>query len=161
MNKAVFLDRDGLINKKAPEHCYIKSWDEFNFIPGVISSIRRLNELGFLVIVVTNQAGIGRGLMTEEDLKEIHQKMISEIEQNGGRIDAIYYCPHLPEEGCDCRKPAPGMVLRAAEDFNIDLESSILVGDSLTDIQCGVAAGVGLNILTQSLKEIIGKLQEH
>jgi len=92
--KCVFLDRDGAINKKAPEGDYIKNWSEFKFLPGVKEAIKRLNKASFLVIVITNQRGIAKGLMTEEDLKDIHTKIIEELKKSGARIDGIYYCPH-------------------------------------------------------------------
>ena len=148
MRRAVFLDRDGVINERMPEGRYVTCWEEFKLLPGAAEAIRKLNDLGFLVVIVTNQRGIAKGLYTEEDLEEIHERMKREIERiSGGRIDAIYYCPHERDENCPCRKPKPGMVLRAAEEMGIDLASSYLIGDSPTDIECGRAAGVGFNIL--------------
>jgi len=147
MRCAIFLDRDGVINEKMPDGQYVTRWEEFHFLPGVAEAIRAFNDMGFLVVVVTNQRGIAKGLYTEEDLEGIHRKMCEEIEQAGGRIDAIYYCPHDIHENCNCRKPRPGMILKAAEELGIDLTSSYLIGDSITDIQCGKEAGVGVNML--------------
>jgi len=141
MNKAVFLDRDGVINRKPAPHDYVKKWSEFEFIPGIEKLIKRVNEKGYLVIVVTNQRGIARGLMAKRDLEEIHRKMKEELKKKGAKIDAIYYCPHDVEDNCNCRKPKPGMILKAAKDFNIDLADSIAIGDSGPDIMAGKAAG--------------------
>jgi len=127
----------------------VTRWEEFHFLPGVAEAIRAFNDMGFLVVVVTNQRGIAKGLYTGEDLEGIHRKMCEEIERAGGRIDAIYYCPHDIHENCNCRKPRPGMILKAAEELGIDLTSSYLIGDSITDIQCGKEAGVGVNMLVR------------
>jgi len=139
--RAVFLDRDGVINKKAPEGDYIKSWDEFEFLPSVKTAIRKLNENGFLVIIVSNQRGIARGLMTEEDLKEIHRKMKEELAEVRAVIDGIYYCPHDLDDHCNCRKPKPGLLLKAAREHDIDLGRSWMVGDHESDIEAGKRAG--------------------
>jgi len=135
--KCVFLDRDGVINKKAPEGDYIKNWSEFKFLPGVKEAIKRLNKAGFLVIIVTNQRGIAKGLMTKEDLEDIHSKMIKELKKSGVRINSIYYCPHDEKDNCNCRKPKSGMFLRAKEDFEIDFTKSWVIGDSIADIEAG------------------------
>jgi len=135
--KAVFLDRDGVINK---EKNFVTSWEEFEFIDGIFENIKKLNKAGFLVIVVTNQSGISRGFYTEETLKEIHDKMIKIMENNGAHIDDIFYCPHY-DDNCSCRKPNPGMILEAAKKYNIDLSKSWVVGDSERDIEAGRRAG--------------------
>jgi histidinol-phosphate phosphatase family protein len=108
---------------------------------GVGRSIRRLKEAGFLVIVVTNQSGVGRGFFTESKLSEIHEKMREDLAKDGARLDAVYFCPHLPEEGCECRKPNIGMVLQALEDFDIDLSSSYVVGDSEREMELAQRIG--------------------
>lgn len=149
MRRAIFLDRDGVINEKMPDGRYVTRWEEFKFLPGVAEAIKAFNDMGFLVVIVTNQRGIAKGLYTEEDLREIHRRMCRRIERAGGRIDAIYYCPHDIHENCNCRKPKPGMILKAAEELKIDLPSSYLIGDSITDIQCGKKAGVGINMLVR------------
>ncbi len=135
----VFLDRDGVINEKMPEGDYVKDWSEFSFLPGVFKAIKMLKENGFLVTVITNQRCIARGIITERKLKEIHKKMLCEIRKFGGEIETIHFCPHDVSDGCGCRKPKPGMILRAIEDFRannieVDLEKSYVVGDSEKDI---------------------------
>ena len=139
--RAVFLDRDGVINKKAPEGDYVKNWDEFRFLPGVKKAIRKLNEKGFLVIVVSNQRGIAKGVMTEDDLKEIHARMKEELRKEGAVINGIYYCPHDIKDHCDCRKPKPGLLLRAAREHDVDLRRSWMIGDRESDIEAGKRAG--------------------
>jgi len=145
--KCVFLDRDGVINKKAPEGDYIKNWGEFKFLPGVKEAIQRLNKADFLVIVITNQRGIAKGLLTEKDLKDIHTKMIEELKKSGAKIDGIYYCPHGEKDNCNCRKPKIGLFLKAKEDFNIGMNKSWLIGDSKSDIIAGQKAGCKTIIL--------------
>jgi len=140
-HRAVFLDRDGVINKKAPEGDYIKSWGEFELLPGVGRAIKKLKENGFLVIVASNQRGIAKGVMTEDDLKEIHIKMKEKFAKEGALIDEIYYCPHDIKDHCGCRKPEPGLLLRAAREYDIDLSESWMVGDSESDIEAGRKAG--------------------
>jgi D-glycero-D-manno-heptose 1,7-bisphosphate phosphatase len=163
--KAVFLDRDGVINKRAKEHEHIKSWGEFEFLPNVAETIRELNK-EFLVVMISNQGGIAKGVMSEQDLEEIHSKMETELKKNGARIDKIYFCPHADNDNCSCRKPMPGMLLRAAEELNIDLADSFMVGDSISDIKAGKSAGcktilinnsknVGADYVISSLSEIM------
>ena len=139
--KTVFLDRDGVINQNPPDWGYVRTWEEFDFIPNAQKAIRDLAENGYRVIVVTNQAGIGRGLFSEESLKDIHCRMVAGIRKAGGSIDAVYYCPHHPHAGCECRKPKPGMLTRAAREHNIELPNAYLIGDSTTDIEAGQRAG--------------------
>ena len=134
----LFLDRDGVINIKI-ENQYISQFSDFIFIPGVLFAIRDLSVLFKRIIIVTNQQGIGKGLMSEEDLNLLHKKMIFNIQDAGGRIDKIYYCPHLESEGCKCRKPKAGMLEEAFCDFpSIDISNSYMVGDSDSDIQAGM-----------------------
>ena len=139
--KTVFLDRDGVINRNPPNKGYVRRWSEFAFIPNARKAIRELTQNGYRIIVVTNQAGIGRGLFSEADLKAIHARMVSEITETGGRIDAVYYCPHAPDAGCACRKPKPGMLIRAKCEHNIELSNAYLIGDSTTDIEAGQRVG--------------------
>lgn len=144
---AVFLDRDGVINRKMPEGDYVKSRDEFEFLPGVFEACRILKENGYLCIVVTNQRCISRGIISEATLHTIHDSMSRAISAGGGSLDAVYYCPHNTHENCDCRKPKPGMIHRAVSDFldrgvSIGLSKSYLVGDSTSDIEAGKAAGL-------------------
>jgi D-glycero-D-manno-heptose 1,7-bisphosphate phosphatase len=144
---AVFLDRDGIINKKMPEGDYVKAWSEFSFLPGVFRAIKVLKENEFLIVVFTNQRCIAAGIITEKGLKGIHERMLYEVRKYGGDIDAVYFCPHDVLDGCDCRKPKPGMILRAIKDFRdnnieIDLERSYVIGDSDKDVAAGKAVGL-------------------
>ncbi len=136
---AIFLDRDGVINVNRDD--YVKSWDEFEFLPGVEDAIKKINRSEFALIIITNQSPIGRGIFDHETLDKIHKKMLDSLGGAGCHIDAIYYCPHKPDDGCDCRKPRPGLILRAASDFNIDLKNSWMIGDSDSDLQAGKNAG--------------------
>lgn len=137
--KTVFLDRDGVINRDRPD--YIKHLGEFVFLPGALEAIIRLAEAGLEVIVVTNQAAIGKGLMEEADLVRIHDYLLREVERRGGRIRAIYCCPHRPEDNCSCRKPEPGLLRRAAEELGLCLEECYLIGNRGSDIIAGKAVG--------------------
>lgn len=142
MHKAVFLDRDGVINRKAPtEDEYITLWDEMEILPGVSQAIACLNRVGFKVIVVTNQRGVARGLITAAQLESIHERMCQHLAAAGARVDGIYYCPHELEPPCTCRKPKPGMLLHAARVHNVDLAISWMIGDSDKDIEAGKRAG--------------------
>lgn len=174
--KAVFLDRDGTINKYVG---FLRSIEEFELKPGVAEAIRKINNSGYLAIVVTNQPVIARGEVTVPELQLIHNKMETLLGAEGAYLDAIYYCPHHPHKGyegevpelkidCDCRKPKPGMLVKAAEDFNIDLTSSWMIGDGENDIKAGIAAGCktaligegeyGQNVTGNSLLAIIEKI---
>lgn len=139
--KTAFLDRDGVINCKPPEGDYVKRSEEFKLLPMVADAIRLLNTAGIRIIIVTNQRGIARGIMTEADLNEIHSKMVAELAKAGAQIDAIYYCPH--EDGqCNCRKPQIGLFLRAKEDFpDIDFSQSFVIGDSVVDMEAAFRLG--------------------
>ena len=176
--KAIFLDRDGTINSYVG---FLTNIDDFELLPGVPEAIRAINASGYLAIVVTNQPVIARGEVTPEQLREIHNKMETLLGAEGAYIDAIYYCPHHPNKGfkgerpelkidCKCRKPKPGMLLKAAEDFNIDLRQSWMVGDGENDIKAGRAAGCrtaligngvyGQDVTVKSLQEFVGDLQQ-
>ncbi len=137
--QAIFLDRDGVICENRSNH--VKSWQEFHFLPEVKNSILALSQLGFPLIVVTNQAIVGRGVVTASIVDEIHQRMIAEITACGGRIDRVIYCPHRPEDNCYCRKPKPGMLLQVAQDMNIDLPRSYFIGDAATDLMAAQQVG--------------------
>ena len=133
----LFLDRDGVINVKL-EGKYVQNFSEFEFISGSLSAISKLSQLFFRIIIITNQQGIGKGIMTQFDLNTLHFKMQQKIEYYGGRIDKIYYCPHLESDNCLCRKPRPGMIKNAIIDFpEIKIDHSYLVGDSDSDIEAG------------------------
>ena len=144
MNKAVFLDRDGVINR---DDGYVYQIDQFHFMPGVFDALRHFRNHGFRLIVVTNQSGIGRGYYREEDFRILTRWMEKELVMAGTPLDGLYYCPHAPEEACDCRKPAPGMIEAAARDHHLDLSRSWLIGDKLSDIQAADAAGIRNTIL--------------
>jgi D-glycero-D-manno-heptose 1,7-bisphosphate phosphatase len=137
----VFLDRDGVINRKAPEGQYVTRWEDFHVLPGVVEGITLLNRSGYCVIVVTNQRCIAKGLMTVADLEKMHQRMSDFLARAGATIDAIYYCPHEVEQFCNCRKPASGMLLDAARSCGIELPASWIIGDSDIDIEAGKNAG--------------------
>lgn len=134
MNKAVFFDRDGVINQKAKEHDYIKTWDEFKLIDGIIDVMQHVQSKGYKIIIVTNQRGIARGIMTINDLNNIHENLRQFLHAYNICITDIFYCPHDIHENCDCRKPKVGMFLKAKKLYNIHFEQSFLIGDSLTDI---------------------------
>ncbi len=145
--RAVFLDRDGVINQRRPDH--VKSPEEFAFLPGALAALKRLAATPFAILVVTNQAAVGRGQLSTSGLDAIHERMTREIAAAGGRIDAVYACPHTPDDRCTCRKPEPGLFLEAARDWDVDLRRSYCVGDSATDIEAGNRVGCrGLLIAT-------------
>lgn len=136
----IFLDRDGVINENRSD--YVKSWDEFRFLPGAREAITRLTRAGHRIVVCSNQAGIARGLIARETVEEIHRRMSAGIEEMGGVIEKVYYCPHAKDANCSCRKPRPGQLLRARDELGIDLSDAIFIGDSITDVRAGLAAGV-------------------
>ena len=151
LNSVVFIDRDGTINHDSPD--YIKNRSEFKIIPGSIEAIRRLTLSGFTSIVITNQSALARKLISPSELDHIHAIMKAAIISGGGEITDIFFCPHLPNEGCDCRKPAPGLLLQAQDKYNIDLPMSIMVGDSAKDIECARNAGCGKAVLVKNGKD--------
>jgi len=137
--KLVILDRDGVINLDSDQ--YIKSPQEWTPIPGSLEAIARLTQAGFRVVVATNQSGLGRGLFDMATLNAMHDKMHKAVGQLGGRIDAVFFCPHAQDAGCACRKPKPGMLLEIAERFKLALAGVPVIGDSLRDLQAASAAG--------------------
>lgn len=138
----LFLDRDGVINRR-PMNDYVKSWEEFAFLPGVLDALEMLSQRFGRIIVVTNQQGVGKQVMTEEDLQQIHRLMIRYIERAGGRIDAVYYCADLETHAGNCRKPGIRMAEAARRDFpEVAFERSIMAGDTLADLQFGMNAGM-------------------
>ncbi|WP_306607279.1 D-glycero-beta-D-manno-heptose 1,7-bisphosphate 7-phosphatase [Azonexus sp.] len=137
--KLVILDRDGVINFDSAQ--FIKSPEEWKPIPGSLEAIARLKQNGYRVVVATNQSGVGRGLFDMDTLNRIHKKMHKASFEMGGRIDAIFYCPHSADSACDCRKPKPGMFKRISETLNMDLNGVPAIGDSLRDLQAGAALG--------------------
>jgi len=137
--QAVFLDRDGVICQNRSD--YIKSWSEFRFLPGAKESLAALSRLEVPIIVVTNQSVIGRNIVPAGVVDDIHHRMAAEIRACGGRIDRVLYCPHHPDQRCNCRKPEPGMLLQAAQELDIDLPRSYMIGDAATDLIAGQRVG--------------------
>jgi D-glycero-D-manno-heptose 1,7-bisphosphate phosphatase len=144
----VFLDRDGVINRDSPD--YIKSWSEFEFLPGSLMALKLLTLNRFTIIIITNQSVIHRKMVSENGLNFIHEMMKKTVQSKGGEIKDIFYCPHIPEDRCDCRKPKPGLIYRAKKTYRIDLDSSYMVGDSAKDIECAINAGCGSAILVKT-----------
>jgi len=137
MIKLIVLDRDGVINEDSDD--YIKSPEEFVPIPGSLAAITQLNAAGYVVVVATNQSGIARGYFSEQTLAAMHDKLTRLLAERGGRIDAIYYCPHGPDDGCDCRKPKPGLLAKIISDYAVRAEDVYAIGDSMRDLQMAVS----------------------
>ncbi len=177
--KAIFLDRDGTINKEVG---FLRNIDDLELLPGAADAIRRINNLGYLAVVITNQPVVARGELTFQQLEEIHRKLETLLGNEGAYINDLYYCPHHPDKGfpgevtelkvsCECRKPKPGLLLRAAEDYNIDLSESWMIGDSERDILAGIAAGCktaligegdfGQTLTTRSLHDFAVYMESH
>ena len=140
MFPAVFLDRDGVIIENVP--IYVRSWADVEFLPGSLEALARLAAGPYKVVMVTNQSAVGRGILSLAQAEAINACILEIIRQAGGRVDGAYICPHGPQDACDCRKPLPGLLLKAAAELDIDLGRSIMIGDALTDLQAGQAAGV-------------------
>ena len=139
MSKCVFLDRDGVINFDSDD--YIKSASEWRAIPGSLEAIARLCKADVRIVLITNQSAIGRGMIKTNTLNKIHNHMLTELHRCGGKIDAIFFCPHHPDANCDCRKPKPGLLLQAGERLKLNLNQVNFVGDSISDIKAARAAG--------------------
>ncbi len=154
MKKALFLDRDGVINK---EKNYLYKIEDFEFIEGVFETCKYFQNMGYLIFVITNQAGIARGKYSEKDFQILTEWMLKEFEKNGIIISKVYHCPHYPDFSgkCECRKPNPKMILDAKDEFNLNLKASILVGDKNSDIEAGIKAGIEHNYLVLTGHEII------
>jgi D-glycero-D-manno-heptose 1,7-bisphosphate phosphatase len=153
MKKALFLDRDGVINI---DHGYVGKIEDFEFVDGILDFIKSAQKKGYLPIVVTNQSGIGRGYYSLDDFKKLTNWMLEQMQQVGIEIDRshVFYCPHSPEAGCNCRKPMPGMLLEAKERFNIDMKNSWMIGDKQSDIEAAKNAGVGNTYLTEKNRKL-------
>jgi D-glycero-D-manno-heptose 1,7-bisphosphate phosphatase len=154
LRPAAFLDRDGVINV---ERDYVYRIEDFELLPGVVEALAGLQRAGYALVVVTNQGGIGLGLYTEADMQRLHTHLRSLLAEAGVQLDGIFHCPHHPRSPdlamrgpCDCRKPAPGMLLQAARELQLDLPRSFLIGDKADDVAAGRAAGVGQNFLARS-----------
>lgn len=148
---AIYIDRDGVVVELID---YLNQIDQVVLMPGIADAIRAVNQAKVLLVIITNQSGVARGLLTEATLGEIHARIKALLAEQGAHVDAIYYCPHHPDIGnptyrrkCDCRKPAPGLLLRAADDMDIDLSRSVMIGDHLSDIEAGHRAGVARTFL--------------
>ncbi len=153
--KVVFLDRDGVINLDSPD--YIKSWAEFEFLPGSLEAIKLLTLNGFDAIVITNQSVINRKMVAIEDLDYIHNMIKNTVKSRGGEIKDIFFCPHTPEDGCDCRKPNPGLIYKAQQRYRIDIANTAMVGDSAKDIECARNAGCRYAVLVKTGNGIIAE----
>jgi histidinol-phosphate phosphatase family protein len=141
LRRAVFLDRDGVLIRKAPESQYITAWDQVEFLPGVGEALRKLKQNGFLLVIVTNQSAVSRNELPVDVLESIHKRMLHHLERESVTIDAVYYCPHDRNGNCQCRKPRPQMLLQAADEHAIDLQQSWMVGDAASDVEAGRTAG--------------------
>jgi D-glycero-D-manno-heptose 1,7-bisphosphate phosphatase len=141
MVPALLLDRDGVIIENREN--YVRSWEDVDLFAQALSALRRAACTPYKIVIVTNQSAIGRGLLSQEQAAEINGRLVAEIVKAGGRVDGIFICPHTPADGCACRKPRPGLILQAAGALSLDLNRSILIGDALSDLQAGHAAGVG------------------
>ena len=156
----VILDRDGVLNRKPPQAQYVRDWSEWEWLPGSLEALRLLREANWRTIIASNQPGIGRGVMSEADLEALHSRMKQEIAEAGGRIDAIYYCPHGWDEDCECRKPKPGLLYQAQRDFHLDLTRTPFVGDDERDAAAAAAADCPFHRVndTRSLIDIARRL---
>lgn len=137
--KAVFVDRDGVINRNRRDH--VKSWEEFAFLPRAAEALAELTRHGLRIVVLTNQAIVNRGMVPRERVDEIHARMVDALEAAGARIEGVFYCPHRPDERCDCRKPNPGLLLQVSRELGIDISRSYLIGDALSDLRAAWSAG--------------------
>jgi len=140
MQKLIFIDRDGVINKDPggwTKYSYVTKWDEFFFIDGSVEALKRLKEAGYKICLISNQGGISKGYFTQEDLDRLNERMLMEIEKGGGRIDELYYCPHHDKDNCECRKPKTGLIEQAIKEEDVDLKNTFIIGDSLRDVEAG------------------------
>ena len=148
MTPALFLDRDGVIIENRAN--YVRSWADVEIYPQALEALATVKDSPYKIVIVTNQSGVGRGIFSLETAQSINERLVAEIEKANGRIDATYLCPHAPWANCTCRKPQPGMLLQAAQEHNLDLGRSLMIGDALTDLAAGVAAGVAQTILLRT-----------
>jgi D-glycero-D-manno-heptose 1,7-bisphosphate phosphatase len=148
LKDVIFLDRDGVINRDSPD--YIKSWEEFEFLPGSLEAMAALTGAGYRLIVITNQSIIGRGMVPLPVLEDMFRRMRKAVEKAGGKIFDTFYCPHRPDEQCDCRKPEPGLIFQAKTVHGIDLPGTVMIGDNIKDVLCGQNAGCGATILVRT-----------
>jgi histidinol-phosphate phosphatase family protein len=156
---AVFLDRDGVIIENRDD--YVRSWEDVTMLPAAGDALRRLGRSDYALVMVTNQSAIGRGILTRQEADRINTKLVESIVADGGRLDASYLCPHSPDDDCACRKPAPGLLLRAADELDLDRARSFMIGDAACDMEAALAAGVrGIFVLTGRGSTQLDKLSE-
>jgi D-glycero-D-manno-heptose 1,7-bisphosphate phosphatase len=158
-SRAVFLDRDGVLTRERTD--YVKTPDELEILPGIYAPLREIRKRGFRIVIITNQSVIGRGLATHQEMSKIHEKLRQELTRYGCTIDGIYYCPHLPDEGCDCRKPEPGLILKASSELGIDTAKSWMIGDKEIDLEAARRAGCrGIRVPTNGngLKDAVHRI---
>jgi D-glycero-D-manno-heptose 1,7-bisphosphate phosphatase len=148
MQPALFLDRDGVIIENRPD--YVRGWQDVEIYPQALAALAALKASPYRIVIVTNQSGVGRGLIPLQTAEEINRKLVQAIEAAGGRLDAVFMCPHAPADHCPCRKPKPGLLLEAAHRLSLDLSPSIVVGDALTDVIAGRAAGISRSVLVRT-----------
>jgi histidinol-phosphate phosphatase family protein len=150
--KAIFLDRDGVINRYPGDTKYVTTWEEFRFLPRAKKAIAKLHKNGFKIFIISNQAGVGKGIFSQEALNSITKEILKAVEKSQGKIDAVYYCTHRQDENCSCRKPKSGLIDIARKDYHIDLENSFFIGDTIHDVKTARAVGCK-SILVLSGKE--------
>ena len=148
MNRAIFLDRDGVLLENRPD--YVRSWEDVAIYPAALEALAKASHSSHMFVIVTNQSGVGRGLIGIEEAETINRRLVVEVQKAGGRIDAVSMCIHSPEQECGCRKPKPGLLLHAAKLLGIDLKESVMIGDALSDIEAGRAAGVGEAVIVRT-----------
>jgi D-glycero-D-manno-heptose 1,7-bisphosphate phosphatase len=148
MFPAVFLDRDGVIIENRDS--YVRSWTDVVFIPSSLPALADFSARSYKMIIITNQSAIGRGIISLETAQDINRRVVEEIERWGGRVDGVYLCPHAPDEGCECRKPRPGLLLQAAAALDLDLSRSVMVGDAISDLLAGQNAGIRRTFLVRT-----------
>jgi histidinol-phosphate phosphatase family protein len=153
MRPAIFWDRDGVINERIVGS-YVTCWSKFRFVPGIIETLAKLSELDLPMIVVSNQAAVGKGILSVSDLAEITRRFVDRLGGVGARIDAVYYCPHTAEQDCECRKPREGLLRRAADEWRLDLSRSALVGDSISDLEAARAVDCKAILLDRTTTRI-------
>ena len=151
---AVLIDRDGVIVKNRDD--YVKSLDEMELLPGAIEAIAAMSKDGHRVFVITNQSAIGRGLTTRAEVGRMHAQLASEVQRLGGRIDGFLVCPHTPDDGCNCRKPAPGLLYQARDGYGVDLKSAVVIGDALSDVEAARTAGCASMLVLSGITPVTG-----
>jgi D-glycero-D-manno-heptose 1,7-bisphosphate phosphatase len=144
----IFLDRDGVIIENRTN--YVRSWDDVYIYPQALAALIKISKFPQKIIIVTNQSAVGRGIVSYETADAINRRLVAKINKSGGRIDGVYICPHRPDEGCNCRKPHPGLIQQAAIEHSLDLRRSMMIGDAITDLKAGLAAGIQIVVLVKT-----------